>query len=133
MQFAFQAGYDRDTAIVATLEKRWQHYYGELLDKPLNPMGVFLRKNRHHLQKMSGTEFDRENLQNIIESITASENGIAPLSQFLQDKIKNDKVFCLSALSKSMPVSCSDFQITSSVALPDACARCITSKKYPNY
>lgn len=36
MQFMFRPGYDRDAVIAMTLDKRWEHYYGELRDSPFS-------------------------------------------------------------------------------------------------
>jgi hypothetical protein len=69
MQFAFQLRVDRRAAWAMALDKSWQHYYGDLLDQPLNDYGRSIRLCRETFPRMSREEFDQVIGEFIDESI----------------------------------------------------------------
>jgi hypothetical protein len=96
MQFAFQLRADRQIARAMTLDKYWQHYFGELLDRPLNELGRIIRQTRDRFPCMSREEFDRELGGSIDESLDVTERGIPRFNEFMQSQFLNDKILCLS-------------------------------------
>jgi hypothetical protein len=102
MQFAFQLRFDRQAARTMALEKSWQHYYGELVDRPLNNLGRCIREVRHRFPRMSREEFNREIGGSIDASIDVTEKSISGFSGEIIKRFANDKILCLSDVSDSI-------------------------------
>ncbi len=103
MQFAFQLRVDRQAARARALEKQWEHYYGKLLDRPLNDLGRVIRQVRDGFPRMSREEFDGEIGDSIDESIDRTESGMARFNaEIVQGQFANDKILCLSDIPDSI-------------------------------
>lgn len=104
MQFAFQLRIDRQAVRAMARDKLWQHYSGELLDKPLNKLGHVIRLLRDKVPGMSRDEFRQEFGDSDDESIDVLEKNIARYSKEFFSQFANDKILCLSELPDSIPM-----------------------------
>lgn len=102
MQVAFQLRIDRQAARAIALDKLWDHYYGELLNKPLNDLGRHIRQNRSNFPQMSREEFNREAGGGINSSIDEMPEKIRRFSEMMKDNFANDKILCLSEIPDSI-------------------------------
>lgn len=104
MQFAFQLRIDRQAVRAMARDKLWQHYSGELLDRPLNKVGHLMRLLRDKVPGMSREDFRQEFADSDDELIDVLEKNIARYSEEILSHFTNDKIFCLSDLPDSIPM-----------------------------
>lgn len=102
MQFAFQLHLDRATVRSMARDKRWQHYSGELLDRPLNEFGRLLRKLRDAVPNMSREDLLREFGDTDDVAIDVLERNIARYSHEILSDFTNDKIFCVTEAPDSL-------------------------------
>jgi len=104
MQFAFQLRIDRQAVLAMARDKLWQHYSGELVDRPLNMLGHGIRLLRDTVPGMSREELRQAFGNSDDESMGILEKNIARYSQEILSQFINDKIFCLSDLADSIPM-----------------------------
>jgi len=82
----------------------WQHFYGELDDRPLTDAGRILRQLRDSLPRMSREEFmeDREIGEVIDSFFDELPARIASMSEVILSQFANDKILCLSETPDSI-------------------------------
>jgi hypothetical protein len=104
MQFAFQLRIDRRSVLTMAQNKLWQHYSGQLLNRPLNTLGHGIRLLRVTVPGMSREEFRKEFEGADEESINVLEKNIVRYSEEILSHFKNNKIFCISDLPDSIPM-----------------------------
>jgi hypothetical protein len=102
MQFAFQLRYDPEIVQTMTLEKRWQLYSGDTVDRPIHDAGKLLRCLRKSPPLMTREELD-EAFRDVAEQcIQQTKATFARRSRELLEMFSNDKIFCISKVPDSI-------------------------------
>ncbi|MDO8802183.1 DUF2971 domain-containing protein [Phenylobacterium sp.] len=97
MQFAFQPGIDQDVVRPLAMQKFWNHYSGELGDRPPNALGLLIRITRERMPGMGRVEFEERFSDVIGESVAIPEASIDSFNKMVFEHFSDTKVLCLSA------------------------------------
>jgi hypothetical protein len=103
MQFAFQVRCDLEALRPKIYLKIWQHYFGELLDKPVNAYGRAIREARGKVPIMTLQELIVHQEPGMAEAFEILLSAVDRLNTMVFDEqLSNSKIFCVSDLPTSI-------------------------------